>query len=96
MPGPIDCEILSLAQAQTEKLGVRAATATVQVALFAVTGISALNHASAAAAMRARAQDSSAGRRVLDHSPLTALSLFHYDPAVGSVVDLRNLTLRDS
>jgi hypothetical protein len=96
VPGAIDCEILSLAQAQTEKLSVRTDRGVVPVALFAVTGITAVNHSSHAAAMKARHQESRVGRRVLDHSSLNALSLFRYEPSVGSVVDFRNLTLRDS
>ena len=96
VPGPIDCEILSLAQAQTEKLSVHSTRGTVEVALFAVTAIGTVNHASPSAALRARNQESAAGRGVLRHSSLNALSLFHYDPAIGAVVDLRNLTLRDS
>jgi hypothetical protein len=96
VPGPIDCEILSLAQEQTEKLSVHSARGTVEVALFAVTAIRAVNHSSRAAAQRARHQESRAGRRVLGHSSLTALSLFHYSPGAGAVLDLRNLILRDS
>jgi hypothetical protein len=96
VPGAIDCEILSLAQGQTEKLSVRTDRGVVPVALFAVTGITAVKHSSHAAAMKARNQESRVGRRVLDHSSLNALSLFRYNPSVGSVVDFRNLTLRDS
>ncbi len=33
------------------------------------------------------------GRELLNRSPLNALSLFHYDPSVGAVVDLRNFTV---
>jgi hypothetical protein len=98
VPGPIDCEILSLAQDQTEKLSVHTATGNVQVGMFAVTGIRTVNHSSHSTAMKARNQESSTGRQVLnhDHSSLPALSLFHYDPSVGAVVDLRNLTLGNS
>ena len=38
-PGPIDCEILSLGENQTESLGRQAPTGVVAVALFAVTAI---------------------------------------------------------
>ena len=65
------------------------------MALFAVSGIRVVRHSSQAAAQRARRAQSAAGRRVLNHSSLGALSLFHYAPDVGAVVDLRNLTLRD-
>jgi hypothetical protein len=96
IPGPIDCEILSLAQAQTEKLSIRSAHGVVPVAMFAVTGITAVRHSSKAATQKARRAESAAGRRVLARSDLNALSLFRYEPSVGAVVDLRNLTLRNN
>ena len=96
VPGPIDCEILSLAQGQTEKVSVRFKDSVTPVAMFAVTGIAVASHPSAAATQRARRAQSAAGRRVLSHSQLGAVSLFRYEPSVGAVVDLRNLTLRDS
>jgi hypothetical protein len=96
VPGPIDCEILSLAQNQTETIGVRTDSGVDQLAMFAVTGIKVTGHNSRAAAQTARRTESAAGRRVLDRSPLGALSLFQYDPGTGSVLDLRNLTLKDS
>jgi hypothetical protein len=96
IPGPIHCELLSLAQAQTERLSVRSASGTVEVALFAVSAIRVVRHASRSAAQRARRAESAAGRRVLNHSSLGALSLFRYVPGVGAVEDLRNLTLRNT
>jgi hypothetical protein len=95
-PGPIDCEILSLGQDQIEGLAVRSSTSTVPVALFAVTGIKADQHPSAAAADQARRVASAAGRNLLSSSTLSALSLFQYDPSLGAVVDLRNLTVGGS
>lgn len=92
-PGRIDCEILSLPVDQTEGLSVRTSSGVNQVALFAVTGISTTDHGSVAAADQARSQESAAGRAVLDDSPLRALSLFRYDPSLGVVLDLRNLTV---
>jgi hypothetical protein len=92
-PGPIDCEIVSLTQNQTEAVGVRAATGSRQLALFAVTGIRAVGHGSVVAAQKARRAESAAGRALLDRSPMGALSLFRYDPSVGAVLDLRNLTV---
>jgi hypothetical protein len=98
VPGPIDCEILSLAPNQTENLSVHTATGNVQEAMFAVTGIKTVSHASRSATLKARNQESKTGREMLDHdhSALPALSLFHYDASVGAVVDLRNLTLGNS
>jgi hypothetical protein len=93
-PGPLDCEILSLGQDQTEQLSARTgAIGSSQVALFAITGITATNHSSARAADKARRAESAAGRAVLNKDALPSLSLFQYDPSVGSVVDERNLTV---
>lgn len=89
MPGPIDCEILSLGQDQTESVSSHSDSSV--AALFAVTGITAANHSSAKAAKQARLTESAAGEAALDRSNLPALSLFQYEPSVGSVVDLRNL-----
>lgn len=89
-PGPIDCEILSLAQDQTESVTNRDNSAN---ALFAITGISAVSHSSASAANKARAAKSEAGQAVLDGSNLPTLMLFKYEPSVGAVVDLRDLTV---
>ncbi len=97
IPGPLDCEILELGQDQTEQLSARTGSlGTSQVALFAVTGISATNYASTAAADQARRDHSSAGQALLDKAPASALSLFQYEPSIGSVVDLRNLTVGDN
>ena len=90
-PGPIDCEVMSLALDQTESLSQQTPTGVNQVALFAVTNISAADHNSTAAADKARRREDSAGRAVLNHSTLDALSLFQYQPSLGVVVDLRNL-----
>ncbi len=92
-PGPVDCEILSLGQEQVETLGMRTATGDVSVASFAVTGISAAQHASVAAAQKARRQASAAGRLIINHSTSTALALFPYEPSIGAIVDLRNITV---
>jgi hypothetical protein len=93
LPGPIDCEILSLGQDQTESLSAQGPTGLSQVALFAVTGISATNYSSAAAADKARRAASSSGRALLAKSTLPTLSLFQYEPSLGVVVDQRNLTV---
>ena len=91
IPGTIDCEILSVAPDQTEQL----ATSSGRVADFAVTSIDVNHYGSVADADKARRQTSSSpiGGQLLHNSPLSALSLFQYDPNVGAVVDLRNLTV---
>lgn len=91
-PGPIDCEVLSLGQDQTEAISSHNSAAH---ALFAITGITAVNHSSAALAKLARHAESAAGRAVLNSSSsaLPALSLFKYEPSVGAIVDLRDLTV---
>jgi hypothetical protein len=93
IPGPVDCELLSLAPGGIESLSVRTSSGVSPVAQFAVTGLSADKYSSAAAAMRARKVESSAGRRLLDQSTLSALSLFRYDAGSGTVADLRTLTV---
>ncbi|MEA2159116.1 MAG: hypothetical protein QOD66_1496 [Solirubrobacteraceae bacterium] len=92
-PGPVDCEILSLAPGQIEQLSTSSPTGTVAVAKFAVTEIKADGHPTVAAADRARRSESAAGRRLLSQSSLSALSLFAYRPSLGAVVDLRNLSV---
>jgi hypothetical protein len=93
IPGPVDCELLSLPQDQTVTLGTESASGVQTVALFAVTGITAADHSSVAAANRARQATSADGRAQLASSSSTALSLFRYDPSAGALVDLRNLTV---
>jgi hypothetical protein len=95
-PGPIDCEILSLGQDQVEQLSMQSATGVVSVAQFAVTAIRADQYSSAAAANKARRTASAAGSRLLSQSTLSALSLFQYQPSLGAVVDLRNVTIGGS
>ena len=95
-PGPIDCELLSLAPGQTEGLSKQGATGSTPVALFSVNSITVDQHPSVAAANAARKAASDVGRELLANSPLSALSLFQYDPSVGAVVDLRNLTVGGS
>jgi len=91
-PGPIDCEILSLGQDQTEELSTQQGSVGAAVAaLFAVTGISAKDYPSKAAADRARRASSAMGQALLNKSSYPSLALFQYEPSLGSVVDLRNL-----
>jgi hypothetical protein len=94
IPAPIDCEILSMAQDQTESLSAQSSSAASQVALFAVTGITAAGHSSVAAANKAREAQSAAGRRLLEESDSSVLPLFRYDPRIGAVVDDRSLVIR--
>ncbi|MGI8571722.1 MAG: hypothetical protein ACR2L9_03710 [Solirubrobacteraceae bacterium] len=88
-PGPIDCQILSLAPGQTETLS--SSSGTVSNLLFAVTAIKATGYRSRSAAEQARRMASAAGHKLLTSSTLSALTLFEYDPTVGAIVDLRNL-----
>jgi hypothetical protein len=87
-PGPIDCEILSVAQDQVETVSSGSTSVS-----FAVTGITAQQHPSTSAANAARQAVDKAGRNLLANSPLSALSLFQYQSQIGAVVDLRNLTV---
>jgi hypothetical protein len=95
-PGPIDCEILSLAPNQIEGVATREANGAVTGALMAVTAIKADDYPSAGAADRARQAESAAGRRLLSLSNLSALSLFPYRLSLGAVVDLSNVTVGGS
>jgi hypothetical protein len=95
-PGPLDCEILSLAQDQIESLSTKSGSTVVPAAAFAVTGISADQHPSVAAANKARGTVSAAGRALLAKWALPALSLFPFESSVGAVVDQRDLTVGGS
>jgi hypothetical protein len=92
-PGPLDCEILTLAPGQTEGIASQSANGPVSVALFQITGISVDRYGSKAAATKARAATNAVGRRLLANSTSNALSLFEYDPSLDAVVDERNLTV---
>ena len=95
-PGPVDCEILSLGEGQIETLGADTASGTTPVADFAVTAITAKRYRSHGAAMSARRKQSAAGKRLLNDSALSSLSLFQYKPSIGALVDLRNLKVGGS
>jgi hypothetical protein len=90
-PGPIDCEILSMAPGQIERLGTASSTGSDSVGLFAVTGISARRYDSNASAARARRAVSAFGLHLISRSTSGALPLFRYEPGLGALVDLRNL-----
>jgi hypothetical protein len=92
-PGPIDCEVLSLGQDQTEGMARQTSAGLSQGPLFALSGITADQHPSVAAADQARRQADPVGRELIDTSPLTAWTFFEYQPSVGALVDLRNLTV---
>ena len=92
-PGPIDCEILSLGQEEIEKLGTSSSSGVDPVALFAVTAIQAHRYSTRATAGRMRRVVSTAGQRLINGSTSDALSLFRYEPSLGAVVDLRNLSV---
>ncbi len=91
IPGPVDCEILSLGQSQVEKLEAQTPNGVKPQALFAVTAITRQHHATAADANTARRVESSYGRKLLRQSPGTALSLFPYRASLGALVDQRTL-----
>ncbi len=95
IPGPVDCEILSLAPDQTEGISLQTSGGDVPIAMFAVTGIAAQRYPSVAAATKARRTQSTSGRALLDGSELAALALFRYEPSVGAVVDLSSLSAGD-
>jgi hypothetical protein len=93
IPGPLDCEVLSLGRNQTELVGRQTAHGVVRVALLAVTTIKVVDHSTAAAAQKARQSASTAGRKLLRNSTLSALSLFQYKNSLGALADLRTLSI---
>ena len=90
LPGPIDCELLSLAENQIETLSTARIPGAAQ---FAVTGIHAASHHSRRAAQRARAGRSAFGAQLLRQARLSILSLFPYDVRTGTIHDRRSLTV---
>jgi hypothetical protein len=91
VPGPLDCEILSLGTDQIEAVSKDASSAP--VSMFAITDIAAADYSSRSAAQNARQSESFTGRQFLNPLPLPALQLFPYDAGAGAVVDERNLTV---
>jgi hypothetical protein len=98
LPGRINCQLVSLAPGQTERLSENnvAGGITVPVDLFAIAGITAAKHSSAAVAQKMRTKVSAVGQQLLANSTLSALPLFKYEPKVGALIDLRNLTVGGS
>jgi len=94
IPGPVDCEILSLARGQVEKLEAQTQNGVEPQALFAVTAITRQDHSSAGDAKAARRVESAYGRSLLQQSSGTALSLFQYEASLGAIVDLRNVSVK--
>ena len=93
IPGPVDCEILSLAQGQVEKLEAQTQAGLEPQALFAVTAITRQDHATAADADTARRVESAYGHSLLQQSRGTALALFPYEASLGAIVDQRNVSV---
>jgi hypothetical protein len=87
-PGPLDCQILSLAPNQIEAVATTDATGRLSGALVAVTAIKANGYASSTAADKARRAESAVGRRLLKAAKLKALARFRYQEILGAVVDL--------
>ena len=96
IPGPTDCEVLTLPQEQVESLSVDSTFGVQEVTDFAVSSIRTVSYGSAHAAAKARRKASSAGRRLLNASGSEALSLFSYDPNRGVLIDQRNIKVGGS
>jgi hypothetical protein len=107
-PGPVNCEILSLKPNQIEKISssssgggqivslssnTRVGDAAPAPVSFAVTSLKPQAHDTVSAATQARQEESAAGHVLVKESKAGALSLFHYDPSIGAVVDLRNVSV---
>lgn len=93
IPGPVDCEVVSLAPGEVEEVAGKSTAGTVKFAAFSVSGVTVVHHASRSAADAARTRASTAGRSLLADGPTGSLSLFPYEPDLGVVVDERNLTV---
>ena len=93
IPGPTDCELLSLRKSQVERVEATTQDGVMPQAMFAVTAITMQKHANAAAARAARRVQNAYGHRLLKASTAAALSLFQYDPSIGALVDKRNLSV---
>jgi hypothetical protein len=93
IPGPTDCELLSLRQSQVEKVEATTQDGVMPQAMFAVTAITMQKHTNAAAAGAARRVQNAYGHSLLKTSTAAALSLFEYDPSIGALVDKRNLSV---
>jgi hypothetical protein len=96
IPGPVDCELVSLAPGQRETVSVHPANSGPVSTDFAVTGIDVRDLGSRGQADRARAQVDAAGEHRLSQAVLPALGLFEYRAALDAVVDLRNLFVGDN
>jgi hypothetical protein len=93
VPGPLDCQVLSIGRGQIEKLSVRTQAGISEVAYFSITSIAARKYNSKAAASTARRSQSDFGHELLRENGGAALSLFEFDPGLGVLVDKRNLTV---
>lgn len=91
VPGPLDCEILSLAPNESESIGVPTSTTTHWLGSFTLTSISAHTWSSASQAATQRGAANPAGERLVARTSEHAFSLFSYNPSLGVVVDERNL-----
>jgi hypothetical protein len=91
IPGPVDCEVLSLGVNQIET--VSSANGAIGPTQFAVTAVTVAGHPSAAAARKARTAKSARGTWLLRKAGLKALKLFNYQPSEGTLVDRRDLSV---
>jgi hypothetical protein len=93
IPGPTDCELLSLRRSQVERVEATTQDGVMPEAMFAVTAITMQKHTNAAVASAARRVQNAYGHSLLKASTSPALSLFQYDPNIGALVDKRNLSV---
>jgi hypothetical protein len=96
IPGPTDCEVLTLPLEKVETLSVDSTFGVQEVTDFAVTSIRTVDYGSAGAAAKARRKASAAGRRLLNSTGSEALSLFTYDSNRGVLIDQRNVKVGGS
>ena len=92
IPGAIDCEMLvARRQTRSSRVGRRAPPAACAVRRHGRSRGAAIAHVGRGSARRRR-RVRPAARACSAGADLTALSLFPFDPRLGALVDLRNLT----
>jgi hypothetical protein len=90
LPSPSDCQIAELSPGQGMKLAATSNTALIATFTFELMSISANKYSSAAAALQARDNVSTAGQSLLQLSTSNALTTVRFDNQVGALVQVRS------
>jgi hypothetical protein len=90
LPSPSDCQIAELSPGHGMKLAPTSNTALVATFTFELMSISATKYSSAAVALRARDNVSTAGQSLVQLSNSSALTTLRFDDKVGALVQVRS------